>query len=567
MTDSVNSGELSTGELDSEIKNPSLYSEDVEIEPTEYREQWVMKGLPAWAHGGLPNGWTKATHGSGLPIYVHSETKTICLSKPYRLGSADLKSHRIPTCAIPCLYYHSICKDNSISSCQSVTSTKEGKYDHNPAGKDSTEFEIPKPFTISEVATFNVKKGCSNSLKAFEFGSLSEGQLRSYCQRKFDFELISLPYFANFASKCKFLKNKRLKRELTDSTPQSDLKRSKANNETLTFLPLVSTRDDTTTCPLEDGELTSSLDITMSSTLQQLHTLCSTVLNQPLTYELDVNPRDINNRFKVYVKINNELISESTGRSKKIAKIYAANKALQVLKQRRITHPTLHCQSLNLEDFSTRELESSSEITDISITKQLEGSMCDGITNDTLDAFSSYTINSDSIYELSLSLSSPTPYKILRSIVSLDFFHFCSPIKEQVHTKSKTTHVSLECKRYNMTDAHSPAIQHRDGFNISTYVAESTSFINKEDALSRAAQNIIGQMFPRLQFWSEVLLMVQNMEAMCTCSAYVPQARTDTIFENRSETSLINSSFHNDINWTLINEIRTELRKISKKVK
>jgi microprocessor complex subunit DGCR8 len=53
----------------------------------------------------LPNGWLKVIHQSGMPVYFHRETRICTLSRPYGLGKASLRAHKIPVSAIPCLEY------------------------------------------------------------------------------------------------------------------------------------------------------------------------------------------------------------------------------------------------------------------------------------------------------------------------------------------------------------------------------------------------------------------------------------------------------------------------------
>lgn len=53
----------------------------------------------------LPEGWIKAFHEIGIPVYLDRHTRNIALSRPYFLGSADLIEHNLPLSSIPCLRY------------------------------------------------------------------------------------------------------------------------------------------------------------------------------------------------------------------------------------------------------------------------------------------------------------------------------------------------------------------------------------------------------------------------------------------------------------------------------
>ena len=36
----------------------------------------------------LPNGWVKVDHVSGMPLYLHRQSRSVTLSRPYHLGTA-----------------------------------------------------------------------------------------------------------------------------------------------------------------------------------------------------------------------------------------------------------------------------------------------------------------------------------------------------------------------------------------------------------------------------------------------------------------------------------------------
>ncbi|PVD31708.1 hypothetical protein C0Q70_07126 [Pomacea canaliculata] len=53
----------------------------------------------------LPEGWIVVTHNSGMPVYLHRESRVCTLAQPYFLGSGSARKHDIPVSAIPCLKY------------------------------------------------------------------------------------------------------------------------------------------------------------------------------------------------------------------------------------------------------------------------------------------------------------------------------------------------------------------------------------------------------------------------------------------------------------------------------
>lgn len=53
----------------------------------------------------LPEGWIEVTHSSGMPIYLHKQSRVCTVSKPYYLGAGSVRKHELPISAIPCLQY------------------------------------------------------------------------------------------------------------------------------------------------------------------------------------------------------------------------------------------------------------------------------------------------------------------------------------------------------------------------------------------------------------------------------------------------------------------------------
>lgn len=39
----------------------------------------------------LPEGWIEVTHFSGMPIYLHKQTRVCTASKPYYLGAGSAR--------------------------------------------------------------------------------------------------------------------------------------------------------------------------------------------------------------------------------------------------------------------------------------------------------------------------------------------------------------------------------------------------------------------------------------------------------------------------------------------
>lgn len=71
----------------------------------EVKEKVILK---VWGHDHfdlLPEGWIQVTHNSGIPVYLHKQSRVCTLSKPYFLGLGSIRKHEVPISAIPCLHY------------------------------------------------------------------------------------------------------------------------------------------------------------------------------------------------------------------------------------------------------------------------------------------------------------------------------------------------------------------------------------------------------------------------------------------------------------------------------
>lgn len=42
----------------------------------------------------LPDGWIMTFHNSGIPVYLHRETRVVTWSRPYFLGTGSIRVHK-----------------------------------------------------------------------------------------------------------------------------------------------------------------------------------------------------------------------------------------------------------------------------------------------------------------------------------------------------------------------------------------------------------------------------------------------------------------------------------------
>ncbi|CAJ0585204.1 unnamed protein product, partial [Mesorhabditis spiculigera] len=71
----------------------------------------------------LPPGWREITHSSGVPVYLHQQTRVCVFARPYHLGKGSARFHQVPLCAIPCLHERKV---NALFDQKKLEAEKEG---------------------------------------------------------------------------------------------------------------------------------------------------------------------------------------------------------------------------------------------------------------------------------------------------------------------------------------------------------------------------------------------------------------------------------------------------------
>ncbi|VDK50146.1 unnamed protein product [Cylicostephanus goldi] len=86
----------------------------------------------------LPEGWTRITHNSGMPVYLHRKSRVVSLSKPYFIGTQGVRDHPIPVTGIPCLHQRRIMERDAALAAEA----ERQKKDENEAPEATLENEI-----------------------------------------------------------------------------------------------------------------------------------------------------------------------------------------------------------------------------------------------------------------------------------------------------------------------------------------------------------------------------------------------------------------------------------------
>ena len=122
----------------------------------------------------LPPGWVHIRHKSSLFLYLHKQTRVVTWSRPYFLGPANVKFHKLPLSSIPCLFQDHINNQKS-----KIKELEEKKLDND----DKKNKEDLKPV---------VDNATGNELITAE-------ELKTYCQRsKFEIEKVKVKMYRNW---------------------------------------------------------------------------------------------------------------------------------------------------------------------------------------------------------------------------------------------------------------------------------------------------------------------------------------------------------------------------------
>ncbi|KAG7253856.1 LOW QUALITY PROTEIN: hypothetical protein CRUP_037391, partial [Coryphaenoides rupestris] len=198
----------------------------------------------------LPDGWIMTFHNSGIPVYLHRETRVVTWSRPYFLGTGSIRKHDPPTSSIPCLHYKKMKTQEEKEVNGEVTPNAEVSP-AKPAGDeaaatddvtasddvttaaaateameepDSTAQEdggAPEPAkdVPSDLPVFEGPRGALGQVKAkvevCKDESIGLDEFRGYLEKCFDFEQVTVKKFRTWAERRQF--NRDMKRKQVES--------------------------------------------------------------------------------------------------------------------------------------------------------------------------------------------------------------------------------------------------------------------------------------------------------------------------------------------------------------
>lgn len=157
----------------------------------EVKEKVILKVRGHDHFDVLPEGWIQVTHNSGMPVYLHKQSRVCTLSKPYFLGPGSIRKHEVPISAVPCLHYKR--EKEKEEKCPVPNGVSEGSGDGVPDKLAELAARIP---TAKVESVKESQK--ERSLDAIAF--------REYCEVLFEFQTVQLRKFKTWAGRRKHKK-------------------------------------------------------------------------------------------------------------------------------------------------------------------------------------------------------------------------------------------------------------------------------------------------------------------------------------------------------------------------
>lgn len=240
------------------------------------------------------------THNSGMPLFLHRQSRVCTLSKPYFLGPGSVRKHEVPVSAIPCLQYKRALKQE-----------EEEKQREKDRLQDTQAHSLPN----AKIETIQENRATQ---------SLDGECLREYCQSLFRFKTIKVMRFKSWSQRRKFTKNKKQRKQLERPTLPDGTKLITfpvSNNTTNN-----SQEEESTNRPLKHWILNPS----GKSYVCILHEYVQHALKKQPTYKF-IELENAATPYSAIVCINDMEYGSGFGSSKKQAKADAARKTLEIL--------------------------------------------------------------------------------------------------------------------------------------------------------------------------------------------------------------------------------------------
>ena len=207
-----------------------------DIQPEEKLTKLVLEERGANVFEVLPLGWVSVTHNSGMPLYLHRETRVVTASKPYDIGNGSVRKHNIPISAIPCYAYRYYSPPETTQqplppvpaqSCpySSKTSFRENASpdsttDGTAASQSVATSSVPSSSSVTDTPS-DTNTNITNLFPKVQIESIEEtmkdteltpDQLTNYCKKVFVFKELEVAKFKTWKERRAYFKQSQKKK-------------------------------------------------------------------------------------------------------------------------------------------------------------------------------------------------------------------------------------------------------------------------------------------------------------------------------------------------------------------
>uniref|UniRef100_A0A7M4DVA2 Microprocessor complex subunit DGCR8 n=1 Tax=Crocodylus porosus TaxID=8502 RepID=A0A7M4DVA2_CROPO len=201
---------------------------ETSVQPMMTKIKTVLKSRGRPPTEPLPDGWIMTFHNSGIPVYLHRESRVVTWSRPYFLGTGSIRKHDPPLSSIPCLHYkkmkeneereqnNDITPNGEVSPIKHVDKASEldcqaEEPDSTAADSGSLDDKDPSSGDAAQGALGQVKA----KVEVCKDESVDLEDFRQYLEKRFDFEQVTVKKFRTWAERRQF--NREMKRKQAES--------------------------------------------------------------------------------------------------------------------------------------------------------------------------------------------------------------------------------------------------------------------------------------------------------------------------------------------------------------
>ncbi|KAM6930588.1 microprocessor complex subunit DGCR8 [Xenentodon cancila] len=433
------------------------------VQPMMTKIKTVLKSRGRPPTEPLPDGWIMTFHNSGIPVYLHRETRVVTWSRPYFLGTGSIRKHDPPTSSIPCLHYKKMKEqeekelNGEITSNAEASPAKPGEAgnDEKTADKSADEQDGVPTSSVTdcgqdgEQSTDNgvqnkephscdTAQGALGQVKAkvevCKDESIELEDFRLYLEKCFDFEQVTVKKFRTWAERRQF---------------NRDMKRKQAESER----PILPANQKLITLSVQDAPTKKEFVINPNgkSEVCILHEYMQRVLKVRPVYNF-FDCENSSEPFGASVIIDGVTYGTGTASSKKLAKNKAARATLEIL----------------IPDFVKQTSEE----------KPVEG--------DELEYFNHISIEDSRVYELTNKAGLLSPYQILHECLKRNHGMGDTSIKfEVIPGKNQKSEYVMTCGKHTVRGWCK----------------------NKRVGKQLASQKILQMLHPHVKNWGSLLRM------------------------------------------------------------